>query len=305
MTVVVVLTVCPPKLHGDMTKWFVEVNTGVYIGNLSAKVRDELWERIIANVADGHATMMFTTVGEQHMDFRVHNAYWEVTDFDGIKLMRHPISDKKPSTVISDNGRSPKAHLQVNKLNPEESNKWERFCASHYVVLDIETTGLDENQAEIIEIGALLVEDDMVSDTFHTFIKAEDPIPVKIQALTGITDDILNNQGISLRQGIMSFIDFSKDFPLVCHNAPFEQAFFTQAMKKTEIAEINNCYIDTLSSARELIPGLSSYKLSSLSEYLSVDVKDPHRSLADCEMTLGVYQKLKELAISNCKKARK
>ena len=45
MTVVVV-TDCPAKLRGDLTKWMIEINTGVYVGNLSARVREELWIRI-------------------------------------------------------------------------------------------------------------------------------------------------------------------------------------------------------------------------------------------------------------------
>lgn len=44
--VVVTLTDCPPKLRGDLTKWLMEINTGVYVGKVSARIREMLWTRI-------------------------------------------------------------------------------------------------------------------------------------------------------------------------------------------------------------------------------------------------------------------
>lgn len=92
---VVILTDCPPRLRGDLTKWLLEINTGVYVGRVSARVRDQLWERICANVKTGRATMVFRASNEQRMDFRVHNTTWQPVDFDGVKLMRRPL----PSTA--------------------------------------------------------------------------------------------------------------------------------------------------------------------------------------------------------------
>ena len=94
MTTVLVLTNCPPKLRGDMTKWFVEINTGVYVGNISKRIREELWKRICDNIKNGQATMVFHSNNEQQMDFYVHNTTWEPVDFDGIKLMRRPSPER-------------------------------------------------------------------------------------------------------------------------------------------------------------------------------------------------------------------
>ena len=57
--VVVTLTDCPPKLRGDLTKWLLEINTGVYVGKINARVREELWKRICDNIKSGRATMSF------------------------------------------------------------------------------------------------------------------------------------------------------------------------------------------------------------------------------------------------------
>ncbi len=97
--IVVSMTDCPPRLRGDLSKWLCEINTGVYVGHLSSRVRDELWQRICENLSTGRATMVFSSDGEQHMDFRVHNTGWEPVDFDGLKLMRRPLPDHIPERL--------------------------------------------------------------------------------------------------------------------------------------------------------------------------------------------------------------
>ena len=71
----IVLTIanCPPKLRGDLSKWLLEINTGVYVGRVSARVREALWQRVCENIRDGQATMVFTANNEQHMDFYVQH----------------------------------------------------------------------------------------------------------------------------------------------------------------------------------------------------------------------------------------
>ena len=48
--IVVTLTDCPPRLRGDLSKWLLEINTGVYVGQLNKRVREELWKRICDNL---------------------------------------------------------------------------------------------------------------------------------------------------------------------------------------------------------------------------------------------------------------
>ena len=88
--IVVTLTDCPPALRGDLTKWLLEINTGVYVGQLNARVRDELWKRICAHLPKGRATMVYSANNEQRMEFRVHNTVWQPVDFEGLTLMLRP-----------------------------------------------------------------------------------------------------------------------------------------------------------------------------------------------------------------------
>lgn len=88
--IVVHLTACPPALRGDMTKWLFEIATGVYVGDVSARVRDNLWDRIKLSCKLGRAVMVYNTNTEQGLDFRVFGDTWEPIDFDGLKLMLRP-----------------------------------------------------------------------------------------------------------------------------------------------------------------------------------------------------------------------
>jgi CRISPR-associated protein Cas2 len=84
------MTRCPVSLRGDLTKWLLEISPGVFVGQISARVRDGLWDRICRNAGSGKAIMVFNARNEQHLDFRVHKGEWEPIDFDGIKLMLRP-----------------------------------------------------------------------------------------------------------------------------------------------------------------------------------------------------------------------
>ena len=92
--IVLIISKCPPSLRGDLTKWLLEISTGVFVGRLSARVRDELWERTVNSADTGKALMVFERVNEQHLDFRLHNCDWSVEDFDGLKLTLKPFRDK-------------------------------------------------------------------------------------------------------------------------------------------------------------------------------------------------------------------
>lgn len=62
--IVITLTKTPPALRGDLTRWCQEIQTGVYVGDVSARVRDKLWERVQTNIGNGEATLVYNTNNE-------------------------------------------------------------------------------------------------------------------------------------------------------------------------------------------------------------------------------------------------
>ena len=85
-----------------------------------------------------------------------------------------------------------------------------------YIALDLETTGLNPQEAEIIAIGAVRVEDNEITDRFHTFVKPRMGIPEESTRLTGITDkDVLKAPRIeSVLETLLTF------FQRASHHCP-------------------------------------------------------------------------------------
>lgn len=180
------MTDCPPRLRGDLSKWLQEVNTGVYVGNVSARVRDALWERVCENLKNGRATMVFSASNEQRMDFRVHNTSWKPVDYEGIQLIRRPL----PSSVAEETLKP--GFSKAAKRQMADRKRWaaEKRDQS-FVVIDLETTGLFPAQDKILEFGAIRVRDNQKTDLFSRLVRQEKGVPQKITALTGIDEALV------------------------------------------------------------------------------------------------------------------
>ncbi len=88
---VVVLERASERLRGALTRWFLEVHSGVYLGTLSARVRDELWALILAEIGVGAALMVHPARCEQGFRIRsVGDRSREIFDIDGLILVRTP-----------------------------------------------------------------------------------------------------------------------------------------------------------------------------------------------------------------------
>ena len=295
--IIVVLTDCPPKLRGDLSKWLFEINTGVYVGNVSARVREELWSRICESVSQGQATMVYPAPGEQRMEFRVHNTTWEVVDYDGIKLMRRPlmrrIEEKSPEEPVETHLDSKAVVFQRSRRI--QSARRRREQGADYTVLDMETTGLSHLKDHIIEVAALRVRHECVTDRFHALIQCPRPLPQAVSELTGLSDSKLMTEGRQIEDVLRECLEFIGSDLLVIHHAAFDYSFLQAGCKKIGLSPPRNQCMDTLKLARQKLNRLDSYSLEAVSAYFGLDVTGCHRALKDCELTLGIYQKLKEI----------
>jgi CRISPR-associated protein Cas2 len=88
--VIIVLTACPAGLRGHLSRWLLEISPGVFVGVVSSRVRDLLWERVVELAKDGRAILVHSARGEQRLAFRVHRHDWKPVDIDGIHLMLRP-----------------------------------------------------------------------------------------------------------------------------------------------------------------------------------------------------------------------
>jgi DNA polymerase III epsilon subunit family exonuclease len=158
-----------------------------------------------------------------------------------------------------------------------------------FIVLDLETTGLDSSAHEIIEIGAIRVNrDSNVHDTFSSLVKPTGRIPKKITDITGISQDLVDREGEPLEKAIKEFAKFIEDLPLVTFNAEFDMAFLQNAAKRHNLV-IDNPISCALKMARRAWPGRKSYKLKDLAKDGGLSDEGTHRALGDCKRALIVY----------------
>lgn len=158
-----------------------------------------------------------------------------------------------------------------------------------FVVVDVETTGLDSTIHQIIEIGAVKVNRE--SDhhtTFQVLVKPNSKLPKKITEMTGITTEMLEREGESPEVAMAGFLEFVGSLRLVAFNAPFDLAFLSRAAAQID-KKIENPVSDALDMARRAWPGRRSYRLADLSRGGGLVTKGNHRSLRDCQLTITVY----------------
>jgi CRISPR-associated protein Cas2 len=88
--VVLVLTACPEGLRGLLTRWLLEISPGVFVGKVTRRVREMLWQYVRGMAKNGRAIMVHQARNEQGLAFLVHRHDWVPTDFDGVTLMLRP-----------------------------------------------------------------------------------------------------------------------------------------------------------------------------------------------------------------------
>ena len=94
---VIVTENVPHRLRGRLAVWLIEIRAGVYIGDLSAKVREMIWKQIEIGIDDGNAIMAWSTNTESGFDFLTLGDNRRLpVEIDGLKLVSfYPMEDKK------------------------------------------------------------------------------------------------------------------------------------------------------------------------------------------------------------------
>ena len=156
-----------------------------------------------------------------------------------------------------------------------------------FICFDIETTGLSAARDKITEIGAVKVENGVITDTFSTFANPEMPIPQKITQLTGITDDMVNDAP-SQSEAVGAFLEFAGDNVLVAHNAPFDTSFIAKACEDMG-REYNYTSIDTVAISRAILTDIKNCKLDTVAKFLRLGDFNHHRATDDAEMLARIF----------------
>lgn len=152
-----------------------------------------------------------------------------------------------------------------------------------YIVLDTETTGLSPRYDDIIEIGAIKIQNGIIIDEFQTYCKPL--INIKNSEIHNITDEMVENYKYS-KCYMNDFLKFIENFPVLIYNADFDTKMINVQLDKN----IENKVVDVLNLARKYDTRVS-YKLESVKTDLKISIKS-HNALDDCKTTKLYYEYL-------------
>lgn len=163
-----------------------------------------------------------------------------------------------------------------------------------YTVFDLETTGLNVNTCEIIEIAAIKVRSGKIVDQFTSLVKPSLSVPSEITVFTGICDEMLVDAP-KIEDIIDDFIDFIGNDIILGHNiSTYDSTIIYDICESLNMKHFSNDMLDTAQYAQHCKIDVPNNKLTTLTKYLGIEHSNAHRALGDCIANHECYQKLKQ-----------
>ena len=157
------------------------------------------------------------------------------------------------------------------------------------VVFDVESTGTDTTQDEIIQIAAIRLDaKGQVKGKFNTYVKAGRSVGTAYY-VHHISDEKLAAEGIPPQEALTKFLAFAKDAVIVGHNVTYDLSILHSELQRLGISERADFpYYDTLDIYRRFYPNLINHKLDTLSHHFPIGHKPTHDAFDDILATAGL-----------------
>ncbi|MFO1390111.1 PolC-type DNA polymerase III [Cellvibrio sp.] len=164
--------------------------------------------------------------------------------------------------------------------------------ANTLIVFDFETTGLSPDLGDrCIEIGAVLIEDGRIKERFQHVMNPGIRIPLFIENLTGITNQMVKDARKS-GEVMQEFFEFIQGHNLVAHNAAFDERFLRAEFKRIK-CRFDGGVACSLLASRRLFQQAPNHQLATLADYKNLPSQGIyHRALADAEVTAYLWLSL-------------
>ena len=164
--------------------------------------------------------------------------------------------------------------------------------SNNFVVFDVETTGLNPENCDIIEIGAVKIKNGEIVEKFQTLIKPRERISDYITSINGITNEMVEDCEYG-EYIIPDFYKFCEGCVLVGYNVNFDYQFIQKLAGKVGL-NFKNEISDAMEIAKSKLK-LSNYKLITVVKSLNLVLENAHRAYNDALATAKVYLKLNEI----------
>jgi DNA polymerase-3 subunit epsilon len=175
---------------------------------------------------------------------------------------------------------------------------------TRFVVLDTETTGFDYDNDRILCIGALVLQNNMISiqDSFEVYIQ-QDHYDKSTAQIHGILKDFVLKRPNEL-EALQQFLTFLGDSIIIAHHTIFDITMINKALERNGLPTLTNKTLDTAHLYKKtlikshLFERKDHYTLDDLADKFDISKKDRHTALGDAYITaiafLKIVKKLKE-----------
>jgi len=197
----------------------------------------------------------------------------------------------------------PRARNNLNSLDHISLNN--NIRSYNYAVIDLETTGLDFKNDEILSIGAIRVIDGRIQlgDIFNELVKSSIYIPPSSIKIHKIVPEMVSD-ALPIKEVFYNFLEYLGDNIIVAHNARFDMNFLNILMKKYYGFLLQNLVLDTMHMCRNIIfpphhqypygidLNSKQYGLDGITKYLGIDIYQRHTAIGDAFATAMVFQRV-------------
>ncbi|MDL2212266.1 PolC-type DNA polymerase III, partial [Erysipelotrichaceae bacterium OttesenSCG-928-M19] len=192
------------------------------------------------------------------------------------------------------------SNLIDDEIKIVENNSNDSLTNATYVFFDFETTGLNSESDDIIEIGAIKYQNGLEIDRFQSFVKPEKKVSLFIKELTGITDNHLANAP-TIETILPDFVSFYEGCVLVAHNASFDVGFLKYNLDKINEKPLTNSIIDTLQLSRVLDKKRKVHNLGACARSYGIkyDADIAHRADYDAVILAQVFEGMKHTLLKD------
>lgn len=172
-----------------------------------------------------------------------------------------------------------------------------------FVAIDTETTGLDFEYCDIIEVAAARYENGSLVGSFTSLIQPppyyshetqkDEFVPDFITELTGITNEMLESAP-TLEDVFPKLSEFVSNALLVGQNTAFDMRFLYEAAQGLSLPPLENEFVNISRIARKTFPDQQHYRLPDIASLCGIPFDEAHRALADCELTAKCFLSMRK-----------
>jgi DNA polymerase III subunit epsilon len=159
-----------------------------------------------------------------------------------------------------------------------------------YAIVDIETTGGYAANNAITEVAIVLHDGNRAVKRYETLVRPELSIPRYIQALTGISDEMVADAPYFAEIAPVIY-EWLRDAVFVAHNVNFDYSFLKHQLQICGF-DLDSRKLCTVRLSRKVFPGVSSYSLGNICQYLGISIPNRHRAGGDADATVMLFERV-------------